>query len=189
MVLEIPPKAEFVLGAATLALKQGDLTDEVVDVIVNAANSGLLGGGGVDGAIHRAGGPEILIECKKIVATKGRCKTGDAVWTGAGKLKAQYVVHAVGPIWSGGQNREADLLFSAYKRSLQIVSELACSSVAFPAISAGAYRYPLGQAAEIALNACRQYVGENQDIKEIRFVLFSEEVFKTFFAAAEKFCS
>ncbi|MFQ5729004.1 MAG: macro domain-containing protein, partial [Waddliaceae bacterium] len=123
-------------------LKKGDITLEKVDVIVNAANSGLLGGGGVDGAIHRAGGPAILEECKKIRAIKGRCPTGEAIITTAGNLPATYVVHAVGPIWTGGQKDEGQLLGNAYENSLRIAVENAAKTIAFPSISTGVYRFP-----------------------------------------------
>ncbi|MFS8513409.1 MAG: macro domain-containing protein, partial [Planifilum fulgidum] len=126
------------IGEAEIRLKQGDITKEEVDAIVNAANSGLLGGGGVDGAIHRAGGPEIMEECRQIRAREGGCPTGEAVVTGAGKLKARYVIHAVGPVWQGGGKGEEELLRSAYRNSLQRAAERQLMTVAFPSISTGA---------------------------------------------------
>ena len=163
-----------------IQLKQGDITKEVVDVIVNAANGGLLGGGGVDGAIHLAAGPSLLNECKKIRETKGRCATGSAVMTGAGNLKAKYVIHAVGPEWEGGGKREPQLLASAYRKSLELAEKAGMNSIAFPAISAGAYKYPAKDAAMIAMNTCEEAADELRSIKEIRFILFTEELLKIF---------
>ncbi len=153
-----------------LDLIRGDITEAAVDAIVNAANSTLLGGGGVDGAIHRAGGPQILAECRKI----GGCEIGDAVLTGGGNLPARYVIHTVGPIYRGGQNHEADLLASAYRRSLEVASDNRVATVAFPSISTGAYGYPIDQAAPIAIGTVRQYLSQHPEIVFVRFVLFSE---------------
>src|SRR5690606_9295009 len=133
----------MVVGETEIRLKQGDITREEVDAIVNAANSGLLGGGGVDGAIHRAGGPEIMEECRQIRARQGGCPTGKAVVTGAGKLKARYVIHAVGPVWRGGDGGEEELLRSAYRESLQRAAERQLQRIAFPSLSTGAYGYPV----------------------------------------------
>jgi O-acetyl-ADP-ribose deacetylase (regulator of RNase III) len=167
--------AELPIGNSRLVLVVGDITQQKVDAIVNAANSSLLGGGGVDGAIHRAGGPAILAECRKIAAAQGGCATGDAVITTAGKLPAKWVIHTVGPVWSGGRRGEERLLASAYRASLKIAAERSLSSVAFPSISTGAYRFPIERAAEIALQTVREFLeGATHAIAEVRFVLFSD---------------
>ena len=158
----------------------GDLTEERVDAIVNAANSSLLGGGGVDGAIHRAGGPEILAECRLL----GGCATGDAKATTAGRLPARWVIHAVGPVWRGGTAGEAELLASAHRRSLEVAQELGARTVAFPAISCGIYGYPPELAAPVALGAARPF---EQDFETIRFVFLGEELRAVFERAAEDF--
>ena len=163
------------VGTTRIVLKRGDITREKVDAIVNAANSGLLGGGGVDGAIHRAGGPSILAACRAIREKKGRCPTGRAVITGAGDLDARHVIHAVGPRWSGGNQGEARLLAGAYRTSLELAAGSGAETVAFPSISTGAYGFPVAQAAPIALRACRDFAGDKPGLREIRFVLFSEE--------------
>ncbi|MDI6616494.1 MAG: O-acetyl-ADP-ribose deacetylase, partial [Syntrophaceae bacterium] len=161
---------------AVIALVQGDITAEETDAIVNAANSGLRGGGGVDGAIHRAGGPSIMEECRKI----GSCPTGQAVVTGGGNLKARYVIHTVGPVYRGGSRGEAGLLKSAYRESLKRVTEKGLTSVSFPAISAGVYGYPLEEAARIALTTAIDYVKDHDEIRLIRFVLFSRDIYDVF---------
>ena len=165
------------LGSTLLLLRQGDITGEEVDVIVNAANSALLGGGGVDGAIHRAGGPAILEECRAIRRERlpHGLPTGEAVITGAGNLKARWVVHAVGPVWAGGGAGEAELLASAYRNSLAVAAEHGARTIAFPAISTGAYGYPLDGAAPIALGVARDWALVRDDFDEIRFVLFSAD--------------
>ena len=161
-------KAE--IGGATLELLQGDITAQEVDAIVNAANEGLRGGGGVDGAIHRAGGPEIMAECRRI----GRCPTGDAVITTGGKLPARHVIHTVGPIYRGGSSGEENLLAGAYRRSLEVAVENGLRSVAFPSISTGAYGYPIREASRVALRTVRDYLSECADALDlVRFVLFS----------------
>lgn len=170
-------------GATAIVLKQGDITRETVDVIVNAANSSLLGGGGVDGAIHRAGGPQILEECRRIVARQGGCPTGEAVITGAGHLDARHIVHTVGPVWRGGRSGESGLLASAYRNSLALAAAHGARTIAFPAISAGIYGYPLDRAASIALGVARDYALDKADFAEIRFVLFSADSFAAFAAA------
>ena len=170
-------------GSTNLILKEGDITEETVDAIVNAANSGLLGGGGVDGAIHRAGGPRILEGCRAIVARQGGCPTGEAVITGAGRLKARHVVHTVGPVWDGGRAGEPQLLTSAYRNSLTLAAANGARTIAFPAISAGIYGYPLAGAATIALGVARDYALANDSFREIRFVLFSAKTFAAFEAA------
>ncbi len=167
---------EIKIGKSRLLLKQGDITQEEVDAIVNAANSSLLGGGGVDGAIHRAGGSEILEQCKKL----GGCAPGDAKITTGGKLKAKHVIHTVGPIWRGGGEDEPRILASAYRRSLEVASENHCSSVSFPSISTGAYGYPVTEAAQIALRTIIAFLRKHQELKEARMVLFSPEDFSTY---------
>jgi len=165
---------EKMINQTKVVLKQGDITNEEVDIIVNAANSGLMGGGGVDGAIHRRGGPAILEECKKIRDTKGRCHTGHAVITTAGNLKATHVVHTVGPIWHGGKDDEPQLLRNAYVNSLKLAKDKKAKSIAFPSISTGAYGYPIDQAAAVALDAIKVFLEEDTSIQEVRLVLFSK---------------
>jgi O-acetyl-ADP-ribose deacetylase len=150
-----------------ITLLQGDITEQSVDAIVNAANAQLAGGGGVDGAIHRAGGPSIMEECRRLAG----CPTGDARATGAGDLDARGVIHAVGPVWRGGERGEDALLASAHRRALEVAAELGARSVAFPAISTGIYGFPVERAAPIAL---REAAGAPAPIEEVRFVLFSE---------------
>ena len=149
-----------------IIIKQGDITKETVDVIVNAANTTLRGGGGVDGAIHRAAGKSVLEECIKI----GGCKTGEAVMTNAGQLKAKKIIHTVGPVWSGGKKGEAQLLRSCYQKSFELAKRNRLKSIAFPAISTGAYGYPIEEAAEIALEEGFQF---RNDFNEIRYICFS----------------
>ncbi|MFH1844300.1 MAG: O-acetyl-ADP-ribose deacetylase [bacterium] len=163
------------INKTNLILKQGDITQENVDVIVNAANSGLHGGGGVDGAVHRAGGPAIMAECRLIRQQQGGCPTGDAVITTAGNLSAQNVVHTVGPVWSGGAQHESELLRSAYSKSLELAAAHGAKTVAFPSISTGIYGFPVALAAPIALGAAKEFVLQNEQLTEIRFLLFSAE--------------
>jgi len=159
------------VGNAVLRLTKGDITEQNTDAIVNAANSGLRGGGGVDGAIHRAGGPAIMEECRQI----GHCDTGDAVVTTGGRLKARFVIHTVGPRWAGGGKGEEDLLASAYRRSLEVAEEEGLRTLAFPSISTGVYGYPVDQAARVALKTVKEYLSGRSGIKEVTFVLFSDE--------------
>jgi O-acetyl-ADP-ribose deacetylase (regulator of RNase III) len=159
-----------------IALVQGDITKQSVDAIVNAANSSLLGGGGVDGAIHRAGGPSILDECRRL----GGCETGDAKATGAGDLPARFVVHAVGPVWQGGAYGEDELLASCHRRALEVADELGCRTIAFPAISTGIYRFPVRRAADIALGTTIRELEQRPQIERVTFALFSDEHFQTF---------
>ncbi|MBI4681719.1 MAG: O-acetyl-ADP-ribose deacetylase [Nitrospirae bacterium] len=162
---------EIIINKGTLSLTEGDITKQETDAIVNAANKSLRGGGGVDGAIHRAGGPKILEECIKI----GGCETGEAVITSGGNLRAKYVIHTVGPVYRDGLHNEPNLLGTAYKNCLKLASSKGLKSIAFPSISTGAYRYPLEEAAGIALSAAINYLKENTDIELIRFVLFGEK--------------
>lgn len=162
------------VGKTRLRLLQGDITQQDTEAIVNAANSSLMGGGGVDGAIHRAGGPQILEECKEIVARQGRLPTGEAVITGGGRLPARYVIHTVGPIWQDGQHGEPELLRNAYFNSLALAKKHGIRSLSFPSISTGAYRFPIEQAARIALTTVRDFLQEHE-FAEVRFVLFSEK--------------
>ena len=165
---------------SSIELIQGDITNLEVDAIVNAANSSLMGGGGVDGAIHRAGGPVILHECKLIVARQGRCKTGEAVITTAGNMPAKHVIHAVGPVWRGGNNNEEQMLADAYRNSLQIASDHNIGSIAFPNISTGVYGFPKEKAAEIAIRTVQEFMAANQRIKKVLFICFDEENFTVY---------
>jgi O-acetyl-ADP-ribose deacetylase (regulator of RNase III) len=172
------------INGQTLELHQGDITLEEVDAIVNAANSQLAGGGGVDGAIHRRGGPAIMRETD--AKYPAGCRTGSAVISCAGQLKAKYVLHAVGPVWSGGTRGEADLLAAAYRRCLELAVEHGCQSVAFPALSAGAYRFPMDQAARIALRTAIDFLQEQGKPSLVRFVLFDSGAYGAFAAALEE---
>jgi O-acetyl-ADP-ribose deacetylase (regulator of RNase III) len=167
---------EHKINASTLILTQGDITKESTDAIVNAANTRLVGGGGVDGAIHRAGGPLIMQECRKI----GGCPTGHAVITTGGNLKAKYVIHTVGPRYQGGNKGEAALLKSAHLESLKLASARKIKSIAFPAISTGIYGYPVHDAAQIALKTTIEYLKEHSDIELVRFVLFDNKTYDIF---------
>lgn len=158
-----------------IQLLQGDITDIPVDAIVNTANSSLPGGGGVDAAIHRAGGSEILEEYKEIVNREGACATGDAVMTTAGKLPAKYVIHAEGPVWEGGHSKESKDLENSYESSLTLATENDCKTIAFPCISTGVYRFPKKQAAEIAVKTVRNFLDENEDLDTVFFVCRDEE--------------
>ena len=168
-----------VAPVSRIRLVQGDITTQEVDAIVNAANSSLLGGGGVDGAIHRAGGPSILDECRLL----GRCATGDAKATGGGRLLARHVIHTVGPVWNGGDAGEDELLASCHRASLRLASELGCRTVAFPAISTGVYRFPLDRAARIALGTTEDELERRPEIDEVRFVLFDDRALSAFESA------
>ena len=173
--------SERTFNKGVILLRQGNIVEVEADAIVNAANSGLMGGGGVDGAIHRAGGPDILEECKKIRQIKGICPPGNAVLTTAGRLKAKYVIHTVGPIWRGGNSNEANILRAAYLNSLEIAAIHSCQSVAFPSISTGAYSYPVQAAAAVALTACKDFLLEDSGrIMKITFVLFSTADWETY---------
>jgi len=171
---------------ATLELAMGDITDEMTDAIVNAANSGLLGGGGVDGAIHRAAGPALLAECKKIRDQRGPLPPGQAVTTPGANLKAKYVIHTVGPVWQGGKVNEPQILESCYCNSMEQADRKLCSSVSFPSVSTGAFGYPVGAAAQIALRTIADLLHEPKSVKLVRFVLFDERTYKAYAAAAEE---
>lgn len=163
-----------------ITIKQGDITQEDVDAIVNAANEGLRGGGGVDGAIHRAAGPSVMEECRKI----GRCPTGSAVITNGGKLIAKKVIHTVGPVWAGGKENEPALLESAYRTSLELAKKNKLKSIAFPAISTGIYGYPIEEATLIALNVGKKF---EKDFDEIRYLCFSQKDLEIYQRVWEKF--
>jgi len=178
---------ESQIGKTQLQLLRGDITRQDTEAIVNAANSTLLGGGGVDGAIHRAGGPAILSECMKIAAEQGGCGTGNAVITTGGRLPAKFVIHAVGPVWSGGRRGEEGLLASAYRCSLRLAGEHRIGSIAFPSISTGAYRFPVEHAADIALRTVRDFLQrESHALREVRFVLFSDADLAAYEAALSR---
>ena len=170
------------VGSNTLEFLVGDITLQDTEAIANAANSRLIGGGGVDGAIHRAGGGAIMKECDAIRARQGGCPTGTAVVTTGGKLKARYVIHTVGPIWQGGGQQEAQLLASAYLSCLHLAKEKGLHSIAFPSISTGVYAYPVQQAARVALTAVHSFLKQN-DFGLVRFVLFKEADLKAYLSA------
>lgn len=175
------------VGKARLGLVQGDITRQETDAIVNAANSSLMGGGGVDGAIHRAGGQAILNECRQIITRIGRLPTGKAVITTGGNLKARYVIHTVGPVWHGGNKGEAELLASAYSECLKLAAERNLESVAFPSISTGAYGYPVAEAAKIALDTVINFLrAESTSLDEVLFVLYDSDTYLTYRARLDE---
>ncbi len=176
---------EVKIDSCTLSLVKGDITKEETEAIVNAANPRLAGGGGVDGAIHRAGGPKIMEECMRI----GGCPTGGAVITTGGDLKARYVIHAVGPVYRGGDKGEAELLASAYRKSLEIARQKGIRSVAFPSISTGAYGYPIEEASRIALRTVIDFLKEHRAPSLVRFVLFSERDLRVYEEALKEIYS
>jgi O-acetyl-ADP-ribose deacetylase len=159
-----------------IEIVRGDISTLDVDAIVNAANTTLLGGGGVDGAIHRAAGPELLAKCRKL----GGCQPGEAKLTRGYRLPARFVIHTVGPFWTGGNRGEAQTLANCYRNSLQLAVENGIKTIAFPAISCGAYRYPIRQAAQIALETTRDFLKENDEIDKAYFVLWSEEIYDAY---------
>ncbi len=178
---------QITINQAKLSIIQGDITQQATNAIVNAANSGLMGGGGVDGAIHRAGGLAILEECKQILARQGRLPTGKAVMTTGGNLKAKHVIHTVGPIWHGGDKEEAELLASAYRESLKLAAENKLTSIAFPSISTGAYGYPVEEASRIALKTVISFLQESTtSIKEVVFVLFGAQALEIYSSALDE---
>jgi len=172
---------EISINQTKLSIIQGDITKQATDAIVNAANPSLMGGGGVDGAIHRAGGPAILEECRQIVSRQGQLPTGKAVITTGGNLKARFVIHTVGPVWHGGNKGEPELLASAYQESLKVASENNLSSISFPSISTGAYGYPVAEAAKVAIRTAASFLKEQSTpIKEVVFVLFDSTTFENY---------
>jgi O-acetyl-ADP-ribose deacetylase (regulator of RNase III) len=173
---------EVTVNKSAVFLVQGDITRETTEAIVNAANTRLMGGGGVDGAIHAAGGPAIMAECRKI----GGCPTGEAVITTGGNLRAKYVIHTVGPIYRDGTHGEEKLLASAYRKSLELASEKGIKSVSFPSISTGAYGYPIKEAARIALKTTLAYLNEHPEIETVRFVLFGAVDLEVYEAALKE---
>ena len=173
---------EIRVGQSVLELTEGDITQQDTEAIVNAANTSLLGGGGVDGAIHRAGGPQILKECRQL----GGCPTGEARITTGGNLQARYVIHTVGPVYRDGVHREPELLASCYRESLKLASAKGLKSVAFPSISTGAYGYPLADAARVALKTVKAYLKEHPEIERVRFVLFGQAAYAAYEAALKE---
>ena len=168
-----------------IVLVEGDITKQKADAIVNAANSSLMGGGGVDGAIHRAGGPEMLEECKLIVKRIGRLPPGRAVITTAGRLPARKVIHTVGPIWNGGGHKEAETLASCYRECLKLAKRHGLRTVAFPSISTGAYGYPMEEAAKVALGTVRDFLENQEGVDKVIFILWRREAFETYSAGLE----
>ena len=174
---------QIAVNQATLTIIQGDITQQATDAIVNAANSSLMGGGGVDGAIHRAGGPAILEECKQIVARQGRLPAGKAVMTTGGNLSAKHVIHTVGPVWHGGDKGEEELLESAYRESLKVAADNNLASISFPSISTGAYGYPVAPAAMTALGTTVAFLREEAtSLREVVFVLFDSRTYEVYTA-------
>jgi O-acetyl-ADP-ribose deacetylase len=178
---------ELRVGTRVIALARGDITTFAADAIVNAANSALAGGGGVDGAVHRRGGPSIMAELRSRHA--GGCPTGGAVLTGAGDLRARWVIHAVGPIWRGGGHGEPDLLAAAYRTALELANEAGARTVVLPAISAGVYGYPLDEAASIGLTAAWDHLAGETTLERATFVLYSGDTFDAFAAALDRLAS
>jgi len=159
---------------------RGDITKQKVDAIVNAANSSLMGGGGVDGAIHRAGGPAILGECKALVARQGQCPTGEAVITTGGHLPAKFVIHTVGPVWHGGRNNESSKLSNCYRNSLLLAVKYQVRTIAFPNISTGIYGYPKKQAAALAIKTTREFLQSDSFLTMVSFVCFDDDNFELY---------
>ena len=175
---------EVTVNKTKVSMIQGDITKQCTDAIVNAANPSLMGGGGVDGAIHRAGGPEILKECREIVARQGRLPTGQAVMTTGGNLKARYVIHTAGPIWHGGSGNEAALLRSAYYECLKVATESKLASVSFPSVSTGAYGHPINEAAEVAMDTVVSFLEEQAtSLEKVVFVLFDSLTYQSYCSA------
>ena len=174
------------VGQARIRLVQGDITDQDVDAIINAANSSLMGGGGVDGAIHRKGGPRILQECKKVRAEEwpDGLPAGKAVITTGGNLKARYVIHTVGPVWRGGKSGEPGLLEDAYRNSMELAARKGLKRIAFPSISTGAFGYPIDQAARIAISTIKDFLEKKDDLAEVNLILFSSSDLQVYEVAA-----
>jgi len=179
-------KMNRIINKTKLSLLQGDITQQSTDAIVNAANSGLMGGGGVDGAIHRSGGTAILEECKQIVSRIGRLPTGEAVITTGGNLKARHVIHTVGPVWRGGNRGEPELLASSYRNSLGLAIANSLKTVAFPSISTGAFGYPVILAAAVALETVIDFLREAESLDEVLFVLFDDATYQRYIHALEE---
>jgi O-acetyl-ADP-ribose deacetylase len=177
---------EIRINRTRLSVVQGDITRQKTEAIVNAANSSLMGGGGVDGAIHRAGGTKILEECKKIVARQGRLPAGQAVITSGGNLPAKHVIHTVGPVWRGGTGNEDQILASAYRESLKVARENQIRSISFPSISTGAYGYPVERAAKVAVRAIKAFLEENTSIEEVVLVLFDKGTYDVYEGALKE---
>jgi O-acetyl-ADP-ribose deacetylase (regulator of RNase III) len=173
---------EIQIGKAKICLVRGDITEQNTDAIVNAANSTLMGGGGVDGAVHRKGGPEILEECKRIRATEwpDGLPTGKAVITSGGDLKAKYVIHTVGPVWRGGMSGEPELLAEAYLNSLRLAVSKRLKTIAFPSISTGAYRYPIEKASRTALTTVKEFLEKEDKLDKVVFMLFTKHDVETY---------
>ena len=174
------------INKTRLSITQGDITGQATDAIVNAANPGLMGGGGVDGAIHRAGGTAILEECRRIRSERGRLPAGQAVITTGGNLKARYVIHTVGPVWHGGSGGEADLLASAYRESLKLAAENGLRTISFPSISTGVYSYPVGSAARVALETVIDFLHQDSSLHEVVFVLFDSATHTAYLEALQE---
>lgn len=174
------------INKTRLSLLQGDITRQGSDAIVNAANPSLMGGSGVDGAIHRAGGPAILEECKQIVSREGRLPTGEAVITTGGNLEASYVIHTVGPVWHGGKSGEPELLASAYRQSLRVAVEKGLKSVSFPSISTGAFGYPVRLAAAVALETVVNFLHQEESLEDVVFVLFDNATYQIYAEALKE---
>ncbi|MBP7861030.1 O-acetyl-ADP-ribose deacetylase [bacterium] len=173
------------IKSTSITLTRGDITRQEVEAIVNAANSALRGGGGVDGAIHKAGGPTIAEQCKQIRERDGGCAPGSCVITDGGKLSCKHIIHAVGPVWHGGRSGEDDTLKNAYISCLKLACQYGIKTIAFPSISTGAYGFPVERAAKLALEAVRDFCEDNDYLDEIRFVLFDEKTFNKFKEALE----
>jgi O-acetyl-ADP-ribose deacetylase (regulator of RNase III) len=188
LVLAVTEKIEYQIGKAKICLIQGDITEMDTDAIVNAANPSLMGGGGVDGAIHRKGGPKILEECKRIRATEwpNGLPTGKAVITTGGNLKAKYVIHTVGPIWRGGESGEPELLAEAYRNSLALAVSKGLKTIAFPSISTGAYGYPIEKACKVALKTVKEFLEKEDKIEKVVLVLYSRHDFEVYKEAAKE---
>lgn len=173
------------IKSTSITLTRGDITRQEVEAVVNAANSALRGGGGVDGAIHKAGGPSIAEQCRQIRERDGGCSPGSCVITDGGNLKAKHIIHAVGPVWHGGRSGEDDTLKNAYTACLKMACQYEIKTIAFPSISTGAYGFPVERAARLALEAVREFCEDNDYLDEIRFVLFDEKTFNKFKDALE----
>lgn len=178
--------AARLFGTCRIELVRGDITRQDVDVIVNAANSGLLGGGGVDGAIHRAGGPAILEECRRIRDARGPLPPGEAVATGAGRLPCRNVIHTVGPVWSGGRSGEREVLAAAYRSSIALAESIGARTLALPSIATGAYGYPVQDAARVALETARDMLRAPTPLTLLRWVLFSDRDLEAYRKALEE---